>query len=320
MSQEALNVYNFTGGVRPGRITPKRSVPNTIPRPDYADHPEGRSGIEEADFKQRIVQYDAETIAKCRKVCKLAREVLNLGIQAAKVGAMTDEIDRVVHEATVERGMYPSPLGYYGFPKSLCTSVNEIICHGIPDSRELQDGDIVNIDVSCYLDGVHADLNETVFIGRPAPETVRLVHCAYECMMNAIAIVKPGVFYREVGNVITERATRSNCSVVRTYCGHGVADKFHCAPTIPHYANNKGVGTMATGHIFTIEPMINQGDWQDVTWPDKWTSATIDGKWSAQFEHTMVVVPGGCEILTLDPEGPWYQRQLKELGIPLPTD
>lgn len=319
MTPQAMAMYQFTGGVRPGKITPKRGVPKGIARPDYADHPEGRSQTEEAERKERSVQHDAAMIEKMRRACKLGREVLNLGCAAVRPGVPTDEIDRIVHEATIERGMYPSPLNYYNFPKSVCTSVNEIICHGIPDSRELQEGDIVNVDVSCYVDGVHADLNETLFVGTPGPEAINLVHTAYECLYAGIGMVRPGTFYRDVGNAITERATKGGCSVVRTYCGHGVSDKFHCAPTVPHYAGNKAVGTMAPGHIFTIEPMINLGHWQDVTWPDKWTSATVDGKWSAQFEHTMVVTKEGVEILTGDPEGPWYQRQLKQLCIPLPS-
>jgi methionyl aminopeptidase len=198
--------------------------------------------------------------------------------------------------------------------------VDEIICHGIPDSRELQPGDILNVDVSSYLDGVHGDLNETVFVDRPqTEEAVRIVHCAYECLRAGYSTVSPGNLYRHVGDAITAKADQYGCSVVRTYSGHGVGDKFHTAPTIAHYANNKSPGVMAEGHIFTIEPMINIGTWKDVTWPDKWTSATVDGQLSAQFEHTMVVTKGGFELLTNWRDGvPTYQKQLDTWGIPLP--
>ena len=181
----------------------------------------------------------------------------------------------------------------------------------------LCEGDIVNLDVSCYLEGVHADLNETVFVGKPSKATVRLVHCAYECLAEAIALCRPGCFYRNLGEVITRRAEKEGCSVVRTYCGHGVGEQFHCAPNVPHYANNKAVGVMTPGHVFTIEPMINQGVWRDVTWPDNWTSTTKDGKWSAQFEHTLLITENGVEILT-ETEEPYYRKQLREMGIDLP--
>jgi methionyl aminopeptidase len=321
MSDVDLVTFNFLGTLRPGKITPRRPVPSHIARPDYADNPEGRSKCEEADRGNKMQKWAGKELDKIKKVCQLCREVLDIACAAAKPGMTTDEIDRIVHEATIARNMYPSPLNYYNFPKSVCTSINEIICHGIPDSRPLQEGDIVNIDVSGYLDGVHGDLNEMVFIGKPDADSVRLVHCTYECLAAAIATVAPGNLYKHCGDVIEARANKSNCSVVRTYSGHGVGDKFHTSPTIAHYANNKSPGIMAEGHVFTIEPMINLGVWQDVTWPDNWTSSTKDGKRSAQFEHTMVVVPGGVELLTNWVDGvPFYQKQLKAWGIELPTD
>lgn len=312
-------IFNFPGPIRPGLITPKRPVPSHIARPDYADHPEGRSKIEESDRNANPRVYKGEELERIRKVCALSREVLDIACAAVKPGMTTDELDRIVHEATIERNMYPSPLNYYNFPKSVCTSINEIICHGIPDNRPLEEGDIVNIDVSCYFGGMHGDLNEVVFVGKPSDESVRLVHTTYESLMAAIASVKPRGLYKHLGDVIEARATKDGFSVVKTYTGHGLGQQFHCAPTIPHYANNKAPGIIQVGHVFTIEPMINVGTDKDVTWPDKWTSSTADGKRSAQFEHTMVVTENGAELLTPHKDGiPFYQRQLKEFGIELP--
>ena len=172
-----------------------------------------------------------------RVVCKLGREVLDEGARAIAVGVTTDEIDRVVHEACIERDCYPSPLNYCNFPKSVCTSVNEVICHGIPDMYKLKDGDIVNIDVSVYHNGFHADLNETYYVGNVDAASKHLVKSAAECLNLAIAEVRPGVRYRDFGDIIQKHATANNLSVVRTYCGHGVNDLFHTAPSIPHYAS-----------------------------------------------------------------------------------
>lgn len=336
MTEADLKTFKFTGSLRPGKITPCRNVPAHIARPDYATRNDGVSASEESDrSSHKPVAYNLKTlhddyndpaggklsdILKIKRVCSLSREVLDIACAAVRPGVTTDEIDRIVHEATVERQMYPSPLNYYCFPKSVCTSVNEIICHGIPDSRELEEGDIVNLDVSSYLDGFHGDLNETVFVGKPDEDSVRLVHTAYSCLMAGIATVKPKELYRTPGDAIEERATKSNCSVVRTYTGHGVGHLFHTAPTICHYAGNKSKGMMGVGHVFTIEPMINLGTWRDVTWPDKWTSSTADGKRSAQFEHTMVCTSEGVELLTDWVGGvPFYQKQLKEWGIEIPA-
>eukprot|EP00388_Colpodella_angusta_P038895 GDKK01045790.1.p1 GENE.GDKK01045790.1~~GDKK01045790.1.p1 ORF type:complete len:405 (-),score=70.94 GDKK01045790.1:184-1353(-) len=312
-------IFNFAGPLRPGLITPKRPVPSNIVRPDYADHPEGRSKLEEADRSSNPKVYKGEALEKIRKVAALSREILDLACAAVKPGVTTDEIDRIVHEATIERGMYPSCMNYYNFPKSVCTSINEIICHGIPDNRPLAEGDIVNIDVSAYYDGVHGDLNEMVFVGKPSEESLRLVHCTYECLMNAIASIKPRGLYKHIGDVIEARADQDGFSVVKSYTGHGVAEMFHCTPNIPHYANNKCPGIIQVGNVFTIEPMINVGTDKDFLWPDKWTSSTQDGKRSAQFEHEMVVTENGVEILTAHKDGiPFYQRQLAEWKIELP--
>lgn len=251
-----------------------------------------------------------------RKVCRLAREVLDIAAKEVKPGVTTDHIDEVVHKACIERNVgshsvrnsqadtgqsYPSPLNYVNFPKSVCTSVNEIICHGIPDQRKLEDGDIVNIDVTLYYGGYHGDLNETYYVGEKAladPDSVRVTETSRECLEKAIELVKPGMLFRDPGNVIEKHAKTRACSVIKTYCGHGINTLFHCAPNVPHYAKNKAVGTAKPGMCFTIEPMISLGSYKDKTWPDDWTSATVDGSRTAQFEHTLLVTEDGVEVLT----------------------
>jgi len=229
----------------------------------------------------------------------MAREVLDIAAAHVKPGTTTDEIDSIVHQAIIERGGYPSPLNYRDFPKSVCTSVNEVICHGIPDQRKLEDGDIVNLDVTAYYDGYHGDLNETYPVGNVDADSTRLMRTARECLDAAIALCKPGALFRDLGRTIEPIAKKNNCAVVRTYCGHGIHELFHCPPNVPHYAKNKAVGTMKPGMVFTIEPMINLGNsWYEDHWPDKWTAVTVDGKRSAQFEETLLITDTGVEVLT----------------------
>jgi methionyl aminopeptidase len=225
--------------------------------------------------------FPPEEIAILRETCSLARDALDLGHKAIAPGVTTEEIDRIVHEFIIENGGYPSPLNYYGFPRSCCTSINEVICHGIPDTRPLQEGDIVNLDVTVYKNGFHSDLNETYLVGKCSESSRALVEATYESLMKAIEYCKPGAMYREVGNIISAHVEPKGYSVVRSYTGHGVGKIFHSAPQIPHYSKNKAVGFMKPGHVFTIEPMINQGVWKDMTWKDGWTSTTIDGQRSA---------------------------------------
>lgn len=293
--------FGYTGELRPSYpLTPRREVPDSIVKPDYA-----ATGMPESEIKNdrtaKIKILNEKEIEIMRAVCKEGREILDAAAALVKPGVTTDEIDACVHEESIKRGGYPSPLNYFNFPKSVCTSINETICHGIPDKRPLQDGDIINIDVSFYKDGFHADLNETYYVGDKAkcnPDTVRLVETTRESLDACIAQVKPGMPFREFGNIIDKVARDNNVSVVRTYCGHGVNDLFHCQPEVPHYANNKAVGVCKSGICFTIEPMLNLGTWQDKSWPDRWTSTTADGKYSAQFEHTLLVTDDGVEILT----------------------
>ncbi|KAL1966380.1 hypothetical protein VTN77DRAFT_4522 [Rasamsonia byssochlamydoides] len=293
--------YPFTGSLRPVYpLSPRRTVPASIPHPDYA-----HDGIPRSEQKfvgrHNIAILNEKEQEGMRKVCRLAREVLDIAARAIKPGVTTDYIDEIVHKACIERNSYPSPLNYVHFPKSVCTSVNETICHGIPDQRPLEDGDIINIDVTLYHGGFHGDLNETYYVGdkaRANPDAVRVVETARECLDKAIALVKPGMLFREPGNVIEKHAKSRGCSVVKSYCGHGINQLFHTAPNIPHYAKNKAVGTAKPGMCFTIEPMINLGTHRDKTWPDDWTSVTADGSLSAQFEHTLLVTEDGVEVLT----------------------
>ncbi|XP_025837373.1 methionine aminopeptidase 1 [Agrilus planipennis] len=292
--------FDFTGKLRPFPQTPKRTVPQSIGRPDYADHPNGYPLSEQAvKGSSQIKVLDDEEIEGVKVACKLGREVLDEAARVCDVGVTADDIDRAVHEACIEKECYPSPLNYYNFPKSCCTSVNEVICHGIPDLRKLEDGDICNVDVTVYHRGFHGDLNETFFVGNVKPEHKNLVKVTHECLMKAIDIVKPGEKYREIGNVIQKHAQAHGFSVVRSYCGHGIHRLFHTAPNVPHYAKNKAIGVMRPGHSFTIEPMISMGTWKDISWPDSWTAVTADGQWSAQFEHTLLVTETGCDILTI---------------------
>ncbi|KAI6216989.1 CBR-MAP-1 protein [Aphelenchoides fujianensis] len=307
--------FSFTGKLRPYPQTPKRSVPERIPYPDYAHHPEGVSNEERSSkHAGQIVVNSEEDQEGIRIASKLGRECLDEAAAAVEVGVTTDELDRIVHEAAIERECYPSPLGYYKFPKSCCTSVNEVICHGIPDLRPLENGDLCNIDVTVYHRGFHGDLNETIFVGDGVSEEDRkLVAVTWECLQKAIQIVRPGVKYREIGNVIEKIARDNKCSVVRRFCGHGINRLFHTTPNVPHYAKNKAVGVMKEGHTFTIEPMINLGSWHDELWPDDWTAVTRNGRHSAQFEQTLLVTADGVEILTeRSGKRPWFMDQLEK--------
>jgi len=309
--------FDYTGPLRPDFVTPMRTVPDHILKPDYAVS--GVSvGEQRARAQAQIPIYDAKQIKGIRAACKIGREILDMAGQMVRPGITTEEIDRAVHEAIIERGAYPSPLNYNNFPKSCCTSVNEVICHGIPDCRELCDGDIVNIDITVYYKGYHGDLNETFLVGKVADKYKKFIKTTYDSLMKAIELVKPGTAIREFGNAISAVVARQGYSVVRTYVGHGIGELFHCAPNIPHYARNKAVGVLRPGMVFTIEPMINHGTWRDKLWPDDWTSVTADGERSAQFEHTLLVTNNGVEVLTartkVSPPFFWEVESSSSLG------
>ncbi|RUS21642.1 methionine aminopeptidase 1 [Endogone sp. FLAS-F59071] len=318
---DPFKTFKYTGKLRAFYpLSPKREVPESIAWPDYA---EAGIPLSEQSMKSasRIQVLSSEEIEGMRRACKISREVLDIGAAAIRVGITTDEIgkcvtlvsyftlalltrftrafsDRIVHEATIERGAYPSTLNYKYFPKSCCTSVNEVICHGIPDKRPLEDGDIVNLDIACYFGGFHGDVNATYLVGNVDEAGMRLVNNSRMCLEKAIATIKPGMLFRDIGKVIEAHARSENFSVVRSFCGHGINSLFHCTPNVPHYAKNKAVGVCKPGVTFTIEPMICEGSWRDELWPDDWTIVTADGKRSAQFEHTLLVTETGVEILT----------------------
>jgi methionyl aminopeptidase len=281
-----------TEHIRPGRQSPTREVPAGIPRPPYAE-----SGVP-VRIPESPVQ-TPETIARMRVAGQAAAQVLQTVGAAVAPGVTTDELDALCHEEIVKRGAYPSPLNYGGFPKSLCTSVNEVICHGIPDDRALVDGDIVNLDVTLFLDGVHGDTNATFAVGTVDDESRRLIDVTRECLERGIAAVKPGRQISAIGAAIQEHAEGEGYGVVRAFVGHGIAEQFHTDLQIPHYYDRRAVTVIETGMTFTIEPMITIGSWQHHLWDDGWTAVTVDRRRTAQFEHTLVVNDDGAEVLTL---------------------
>eukprot|EP00927_Polykrikos_kofoidii_P064754 TRINITY_DN602_c0_g3_i1.p1 TRINITY_DN602_c0_g3~~TRINITY_DN602_c0_g3_i1.p1 ORF type:complete len:559 (-),score=117.73 TRINITY_DN602_c0_g3_i1:93-1688(-) len=290
--------YKYTGNLRPSFVTSQMRMPADILKPDYATDLDGVSASEKIGQKE-VPILEGKDLQTMREACRFGREVLDIAARFMRAGVTGDEIDRIVYQACVDRRIYPSPLNYYRFPKAVCVSPNEVICHGIPDCRPIEEGDIVNLDVSIFHQGFHADLNETFFIGECDEDAHRVVKAAYCALHAASEQIRPGTFYRDLGNVIHAEATKSQCAVVTTYCGHGVGQLFHGPPKIPHYRKNKAVGIMKPGHIFTIEPMLNLGtSGADKTWPDNWTAVTKDGNRSAQFEHTFLVTETGVELLT----------------------
>jgi methionyl aminopeptidase len=274
-----------------GAVGPERTVPPEILRPDYVETGTPVRGNES-------MVKSADVIERMRVAGQIAREVLADAGAAVAVGVTTDEIDRVAHEAHVSRGVYPSPLRYRGFPKSVCTSVNEIICHGIPDDRPLVDGDIVNIDVTVYVDGVHGDTNATFGVGSVDAESKRLMRVTAECLDLAIDAVRPGVPVSDLGRAIETHAHAEGFFVVRAFVGHGIGEVFHGPPQIPHYYEPAAATILEPGMTFTIEPMITMGSVQPVIWSDGWTAATSDGSRTAQFEHMLVVTDTGVDVLT----------------------
>lgn len=239
-----------------------------------------------------------------KESCQLAAKTLNFIEKKLKVGMTTEEVNQLCHDFITEAGAYPSPLNYHGFPKSVCTSLNEVICHGIPSEKDvLKDGDLLNIDVTTYYKKFHGDTNRTFYIGNVSEEKKKLVRTTYECMMAGIGVCKPGARLGDVGAIIEEIAHDNGYSVVHEYCGHGIGREFHEDPQVLHYGK-KGTGVeLKPGMTFTIEPMINLGKRHCKLLDDEWTVITKDGKASAQFEHTILITEDGHEILTLDPDG-----------------
>jgi methionyl aminopeptidase len=276
----------------PGKLSPWRAVPASIVRPEYV----GKKRPKE--WRGSHVQ-TPETIEKMRLASRLAAQATQLAGEHCKPGVPTDEIDRVVHEFLCDHGAYPSTLGYKGFAKSCCTSLNEVICHGIPDTTVIEDGDIINVDVTAYIGGVHGDTDATFCVGDVSEEARLLVERTHEAMMRGIRAVAPGRPINAIGRVIEAYARRFGYGVVRDFTGHGIAETFHSGLYIPHYDNPRLETVMEPGMTFTIEPMITLGTHEYEVWSDGWTVVTKDRRWTAQFEHTLVVTEDGYEILTL---------------------
>lgn len=239
-----------------------------------------------------------------RKAGRLAAETLDMLTQYVVPGVTTEELDRLAHLFITKNGAIPAPLGYKGYPKSICTSKNHIICHGIPDETVLKDGDIINIDVTVILDGWHGDTSRMYMVGdKVSLKARRLVEVTYECLMRGIEVVKPGATLGDVGHAIQTHAEGNRFSVVRDFCGHGLGRTFHEPPSVVHYGKPHTGTILEPGMFFTIEPMINAGDWKMKILADGWTAVTRDRSLSAQFEHTLAVTDNGCEIFTLSPKG-----------------
>ena len=280
-------------------MSPIRSVPSSIARPDYV-------GKRRAKTWKGGDIHSAETIEKIRISAKIAAQALAEVNKHVVPGVTTDELDRIGHEFVLDHGAYPSTLGYPGsagrpaFPKAICTSVNEVICHAIPDSTVIEEGDLVKVDITAFKNGVHGDNCGSVIAGEGAPETVALIEATREALARGIKAVKPGREVNVIGKVIEAYASRHGYESVQDYTGHGVGPAFHTGLIIPHYDSAPWHDdVIEPGMVFTIEPMLCAGKQDSYEWDDGWTVATKDGSWCAQFEHTMVVTESGAEVLTL---------------------
>jgi methionyl aminopeptidase len=256
--------------------------------------------------RDTIELLSSREIEKMRKAGQLAAQLLHHLEPLVKPGVSTLELNDEAERWTQAQGAKSAPLGYKGFPKSICTSINEVVCHGIPNAQQiLKDGDIINIDVTPLVEGYHGDTSKTFFVGTPSPTAKKLVEVTEECLYRGIAEVKPGAKIGDIGAAIQEYAEAAGFSVVRNFVGHGVHRVFHTAPEVPHYGKRNTGKRLRAGMVFTIEPMINEGTWEVEILEDEWTAVTRDRKLSAQFEHTIVVTDAGVEILTLHPDDPW---------------
>lgn len=277
----------------PGTLSPHREVPGRIERPEYV-------GKDEAVSDSGPYVQTPDVIARVREASRVAALALQAAGEATKPGVTTDEIDAVVHQVLIEHGAYPSTLGYLGYPKSCCTSLNEVICHGIPDSTVMQEGDILNVDVTAFLGGVHGDTNATFFVGEVDPRVEELVSRTEEAMLRGVRAAKPGRQVNVIGRVIEKYVGRFGYESVRDYTGHGVAEGFHNGLVIPHYDSAPMFeDVIEEGWTFTIEPMVTLGSQEWEMWDDGWTVVTKDRSFTAQFEHTMLMTAGGAELLTV---------------------
>ena len=282
-----------TGHLTPGVVSPLRKVAANIVRPHYVGKP-APDKFTGSDIKT------PEQIEKIRAAGRIAAGAIALVGEHCKPGVTTDELDRIGHDFVVSQGAYPSALQYRGFPKAICTSVNEVVCHGIPDNTVLQEGDIINIDITAFKDGYHGDSNQTFLVGEVSQEVRDLVDRTRESLMRAIAVVAPGRQINIIGRTIESYAKRFGYGVIRDFTGHGIGEAFHSGLVIPHYDAAPDYSTeMQVGMVFTIEPMLTLGTHKWEMWPDGWTVLTADKSITAQFEHTLVVTENGAEILTL---------------------
>ncbi|XP_064608219.1 methionine aminopeptidase 1D, mitochondrial-like [Liolophura sinensis] len=272
-------------------VSPQRAVPDSVPKPNYAS-----SGYSE-EPRTDIEIKTSEQIETLRTSCSLARHILTIAGEAVKVGVTTDEIDELVHDLCISHKAYPSPLNYHGFPKSVCTSVNNVACHGIPDSRRLEDGDIINIDVTVFYNGYHGDCSETFCVGNVDEGGRRLVNIARKCRDEAISVCKDGARFSDIGCKISEIAETRGFTVMSMFCGHGIGQYFHGPPDIIHVAHEDSA-VMKEGMTFTVEPVISAGGGKICILEDGWTAMSVDQSRSAQFEHTILITKDGSEILT----------------------
>lgn len=282
-----------TGHLVPGKISPRLEVPKSIPRPEYVGKPAPArflgSNVKTKDQIQRI-----------REAGSIAAKAIELVGQNIRPGITTDELDKIAHQYIIEQNAYPSTLGYRGYPKSICSSVNEVICHGIPDDTELEEGDIVNIDITAFFNGFHGDSNKTFLVGQVDPKVQELVDNTRNALVRGMNAVAPGRQVNVIGRAIESYAKRFNYGVVRDFTGHGIGESFHSGLIIPHYDSAPMYDdVMEVGMVFTIEPMLTLGTHQWEMWDDGWTVVTKDKSITAQFEHTLVVTETGFEILTL---------------------
>ncbi|XP_060536711.1 methionine aminopeptidase 1D, mitochondrial [Cylas formicarius] len=283
--------------VYPKEISPRNHVPDHIQKPSYFQTGNPSENVPMVEIKTD------EQIKRMKKSCILAANILHTVGEHIKIGQTTDEIDKLVHELTIKSGAYPSPLNYKHFPKSVCTSVNNVACHGIPDSRQLEDGDVVNVDVTVFLEGYHGDCSRTFLIGNVDYQGKKLVEATETCLNTAIGICKSGEYFRSIGACIEEKAGDLGFQVIPAFIGHGIGDYFHGPPDIYHISNDYP-GTMEAGMTFTIEPILTQGEQLIEILDDDWTAVTADSARTVQFEHTILVTSGGAEVLTLPSYNP----------------
>lgn len=285
--------FDSHGHLIPGLLPPVRQVPQDILRPPYV-------GLKTPPPYEGDNTYTEEEVDRIRAAGRIASRALDAVAEVARPGVTTAELDRVAHEYVISQGAYPSTLGYRGYRASSCTSVNEVICHGVPDHTVLREGDIVNVDVTAYLDGMHGDLNRTFRVGEVSEEIDLLIERTHEAMMRGIKAAKPGRAVNVIGRVIETYAKRFGYGVVRDFTGHGVGSSFHSGLIIPHYDSAPAYGDIIVpGMVFTVEPMLTLGTHEWRLWDDEWTVTTRDKSVTAQFEHTIVVRENGFELLTV---------------------